>query len=309
MVSRLRYFIRFDHSIDPFWKFDPWRPNFTFDFSLAKEMMGFSTWVLIETFLSWLIIWSDSIILGRFMGTYDLGVYRVGFNIVTFIFVFLTNPINPIAYSAFSRLQSNVPELKSAFSKMVQLLSIISLPAGIGLVVLSHPIASLLFGPKWAGLDYVISVVGLLSSLSYLVSLNPSLFRAIGRPDVNSKLFLVAAIYYIPVYLLFAPYGLRIFCIARLGVGVVGILLHLYACNKVLSIPWNYLWKSIKIPLIASMVMGGGVYAFIHLINPYNWFGLTLSMLCGIIFYTLSVFVFDRSLFDWIVNLTKDSIR
>jgi len=292
-----------------FWKLDPWRPKFKFDFSLAKEMLGFSAWVTLETFLGWLIVWSDSIILGHFMGTYDLGVYRVGFNIVTFIFIFLTNPINPIAYSAFSRLQSNIPELKLAFMKMVQLIAIVSLPAGIGLVLLSHPITLLIFGQKWNGLGYVISVVGLLSSLSFLVSLNPSLFRAVGRPDVNSKLFMAAAIYYIPVYLLFAPYGLQVFCLARLGVSIISILLHLYACNKVFAMPWNYLWKPVKTPLIASIFMGFGVYMFSHLIDPYNLLGLIIAVITGVIFYVSGLYIFDKALFNWGLNLTKQVMK
>ncbi|MDK2834539.1 MAG: hypothetical protein PWP63_1626 [Methanolobus sp.] len=292
-----------------FWRLSPWRPKLEYNFPLAKEMMGFSSWVFLEALLGWVIMWGDSIILGRFMGTENLGVYRVGFTTVTFVFTFLMNPINPIAYSAFSRLQSNIPELKRIFLKLAQLVAIVSLPTGVGLFLLSHPITSVIFGQKWQGLEYVISLIGLGSAFAYLVVLNPSLYRAIGRPDVNSKLLIVSVAYYIPVYLLVAPHGLLLFCLARMGLAILSLSLHIYIANIILGLPWGYLWSSIKTPLIASILMGFSVYALFNIINPYSWYGVVFSVLIAILVYFASIYILDKDLFKWGFSLANEVIK
>jgi O-antigen/teichoic acid export membrane protein len=93
-----------------FWGISKWRPKLDYDFQLAKQLYGFSSWVVLEAFLGWIILWGDSIILGHFIGVKELGVYRVGVTFLMIIFGIFFNPILPVAYSAFSRL--SMPQAK-----------------------------------------------------------------------------------------------------------------------------------------------------------------------------------------------------
>jgi len=36
-----------------------------------------------ESLGAWLIVWGDNLIVGRFLGVHDLGVYRTGWMLVT----------------------------------------------------------------------------------------------------------------------------------------------------------------------------------------------------------------------------------
>lgn len=253
-----------------FLKSSPWRPNLSYDFQHAKKLFGFSSWVTLEALLSWLIMWGDSIVLGYFLGVKELGVYRVGVTSLMLIFGIFFNPILPVAYSAFSRLQSDHEELRQSFLTMNKLIASISLPLGIGLAVLAQPISLLLFGQKWEGMEIVIIFIGMVNTIAWLIGINPEVYRAMGRPDAETKLLVVAIIYYLPVYILAAPYGLFVFCVARLTIAIVSMGLHIFVANKLLRLPFTYLGSCIKLPLLGSLIMAAVVYLLTSLTGSFS---------------------------------------
>jgi len=205
-----------------FWKISPWRPKLTFDFWRAKQLFKFSSWVTLETIILWMLCWGDSIVLGHFLGVKELGVYRVGVLFTTLVFGIFFNPLTPVVYSLFSRLQSNVEELKQLFLKITKLIAFTSLPIGVWLIFLGPSISSVVFGPEWKGIEVVIIILSIKQALTWIVGLNPEILRAIGRPDIYPKIWICLSLFYIPTYILAAPYGLKFFCISRLAVSMIG---------------------------------------------------------------------------------------
>lgn len=282
-----------------FWRISHWRPQLSYDFQLARQLFSFSIWVTLEAFLGWVIIWGDSIVLGHFLGVKQLGVYRVGITFLMLSFGLFFRPIMPIVYSSFSRLQSNISELKSSFLKITQLIAAVCLPIGFGLTVLAKPIVSVVFGQKWQGIEIVISILAISEALSWLVGHNPEVYRAIGRPDVNSKLYAVTALYFLPVYILAAPHGLFVFCLAKFGAVIISIFLHLFVTNRVLYLPFTYLWNLVKVPLAGAIFMGFIIHGITTAVSIYNWAGLILSIIsCGV-FYILSLWVMKKDFVKW----------
>jgi O-antigen/teichoic acid export membrane protein len=296
-----------------FWHLSNWRPDFNFDVPLARQLFGFGVWVTLEALLGWLIVWGDSIVLGHFLGVSELGVYRVGTTFVILAFGIFFDPLRSVAYSSFSRLQSDNAELKRSFLKITKILSAISLPIGFGLALIAYPISSLIFGNKWEGIEIVIAIIGIMYAVGWVVGINPEVYRAAGRPDANVKLLVANAIYFIPVYVLAAPYGLLVFCIARLGVSVVSLLLHFYVANKILKLPFTYLKSYVKSPLIASFVMGALLYGMVNLFDIFEgwqgWLKLIIVITSGVISYLGALWLIDRDLLTQFFRLLREAIK
>ncbi len=296
-----------------FWHVSDWRPAFSFDIALAREVLGFGSWVALEMFLGWLIMWGDSIMLGHFLGVNELGIYRVGTTVILLIFSLFFSPLIPVAYSSFSRLQSNTEDLRASFLRMTQLVATVSLPLGVGLALTAHPISSLVFGYKWQGIVIVILIIGLKESMSWLVSMNTEVYRAVGRPDANAKLHMVNVIYYIPVYVLAAPYGLLVFCLARFAVAAVSLLLHFYVANKLLQLPFTYLRSCVKSPLIASLTMAVLLYGIVNLTAPFEGWGGLLKLIAviigGGISYLVVLRLVDKDLLMQFFRLLREAIK
>lgn len=294
------------------WKVSKWRPGINFDISLAKKLLSFGGWVLIELFFAWLIVQGEFIAIGHFLNINDLGVYHIGTTLVMLIFGTVFNPLLPILYSSFSRLQSQLSELKQSFLKVVRLVAAFSLPIGVGLAILSKSISSVIFGNKWQGIEIVILILGVTYAVSWLVGINHGVYRAIGRPDANSKILWVCVIFYIPVYILAAPHGLLAFCLARLGLEMIYIFLHFFVANKLLRLPFFYLWNSIKLPLIALLPMVVIVYGIINLISFQGWQGLFKlggAVIMGGMSYIIVLYFLDKDFFIQSIALVKKAIK
>lgn len=276
-----------------FWIDSSWRPRLSYDFHTAKQLMGFSFWVVLEALLIWIVGSGDVIVLGYFLSLQELGVYRVGSTFTLFIFAAFFSPLVPIVYSAFSRLQSDQEELRRLFLKICKILAFISLPVGLALALQPKTISALVFGQKWAGIEIVVALNGIMHSIGWLVGVNPELYRAMGRPDINVKLLMIQLCWYLPLYLIFAPYGLIAFCLAQLIASLISIFLHMYLSKRYLGIGFVSIVANIKSILSAIFISGVAIiimsyyFHFSKSIYDMLFNGLTFVTLYLIILYLL----------------------
>jgi PST family polysaccharide transporter len=238
-----------------FWRLCPWRPKLNYDYQLAKQLLGFSKWVMLEGLMVWLIVWGDSVILGHFLGVKELGIYRVGGAFTFFVFGIFLNFWMPITYLTFSRLQSDIYELKQVFLKITTVLASVCIPIGVGLAILAQPISSLMFGQKWNGLGIVIMIISMREAISWLTTPSPELYKALGQPGKSFKLHLIEAVCYVPVFIIAAPYGLNVFCFAGLALAIMACLLHVFVTHRILQMPLTYIWHCTKVSLVAVVPM------------------------------------------------------
>ncbi|MCJ7653804.1 MAG: oligosaccharide flippase family protein, partial [Dehalococcoidia bacterium] len=221
----------------------------------------------------------------------------------------------PVAYSLFSRFQSNHSELKQALLKTVRIIASVSLPIGVGLAILAPSISSVIFGQKWQGIEIVIALIGIMHCIGWLVGINPEVYRAMGRPDINSKLLIAAVVYYIPVYVLAAPHGLLIFCFARLGVAIMAMALHLFVAHRMLNLPFTYLSNCIKSPLIGSLIMAIVIYSTIdvaglldNLNNIVGWLKTIAVITTGIATYVIAMWFIEREFVRRVLILARECV-
>lgn len=282
------------------WRYSHWRPKLSYDRRLARGMYGFGAWVLAESFGAWLIMWGDNLIVGRFLGIDELGVYRTGWMLVTIIFGLVLNPFLPVLYPAFSRMQGDLASLKASFHRTNRVIMSLSLPIGVGLFLLGPEMATVIFGSKWQGLGLVLSVIGLSLGLAWVVGINTELYRAMGRPDINTKLMFVTISLYMPAYYVAAQFNLEVFLYARLGLVFVGIAIQIYVCCRTLNASPFYLWHDGRNFIMAAILMGvsigiarWGLHSAVPAVSQVISLGLLIFV--GIGSYTAVLWMLDRA--------------
>lgn len=282
------------------WNKSRWHPRMRFDLNLARKLFVFGSWVVGESFAAWFIMWGDNLLIGKFLGVHDLGVYRTGWMLVTVIFGLFLNPFLTVIYPTFSRLQDDLPALKNVFHNFNRVVMALALPMGIGILLTGPELVEVLFGNRWQGLGFVLSTIGLMSGMGWLVGMNSELYRAIGRPDVNTKLMLIAIFYYLPAYFIASQFGLKIFVMTRFLVAFVAIPIHIYLCMNMLKLSPFYLWYEGKNIILAALFMGiiiGLLKIVIKFIVPglQSLILFSILILTGVFVYIGSLWVLDRS--------------
>jgi O-antigen/teichoic acid export membrane protein len=227
------------------WRASVWRPSWTYDWNMARSLIRFGFWVMLSSLLAWMILWMDVLLIGMFMNSATLGLYRTGTLFVTTIFTLFLGPIMPVLYSYMSRLQGDPIRLKATLLRVNRLVFLFSALLGAGLFLVRQPLAEVVFGSRWAGVGEVIGWFGLSQGLSWLVSANMESYRAMGRPDIETKVMLIGVVIYIPVYAITAAIGLREFLYVRFLLSVVWIALHWSFCRALLQISPVAMFKCI----------------------------------------------------------------
>jgi len=257
--------------------------------------------VALEGLLGWAMISGDNLVAGHFMSAKDVGLYVFGFNLVVLLVGFFVNPLTGVAYSAFSRFQSDIKELKRMFLESTRIIATIVIPFSFGLSLIADPFTAVVLGSRWYGIEPVIRILAISPSLSFIWILNGEIYKAIERPDLMPKIHLAQILYMIPTYWIAAQHGLNTFCWARASV-IVFLVFHVLVAVKILKLPSNYFWSCIRSPLFAGLIMVLVVYLMENSMAPYtvcDWLNiLKLSgiIMCGAVSYALSLWIIDRGL-------------
>jgi PST family polysaccharide transporter len=281
------------------WRACAWRPRAEFRRAEFARMFAFSKWVLAESALAWLISWGDAIALGHFLGPEALGFYRMGSVVVAFLSNVFFTPLVPVALSALARLQHDAAGFVAALGKLTQMVVLLALPVGAGAAAVGGLAAEAVLGPTWAGAGIVIQLMGLRMGLEWLVGLNSTALAARGRPDLNVKLLVIAAVIAVPVYVGCAPLGLVAFCWARLASAQVINAIAYGLTRPVLGLPAGFLWTRVRAPAAAALVMAAGVWALQRAGVTVGLPGLALAVAAGAALYAAVLAVLDRPTLAW----------
>jgi len=244
------------------WLTNAWRPTFSFDRLLARELLLFGRWVMLSAVIGWFYAWMDAIVVGHYLGSHDMGIYRTGNTLVTMVFGLAFAPMLPVLYSLFSRAQDDVPKLRNALMFVARAIAMVSLPVAVLLFSLQHQIASLIFGPEWTGIAFVIGVLALTHGMTWIVGANGEVYRAVGLPQAETWAMSVTMLPYLIGYLIAIRYGLASFAVARLALAVVGTAIQIWVAFKVLRIPPTDWGKGTFGPLISALAMYAALTAF-----------------------------------------------
>lgn len=238
------------------WRMSHWRPAWHFNMQVAREMLQFGAWLVIEGLLGWFYIWADSLMVGSALGIATLGVYHTGNTFVLLAFAVLMAPLQPVLFSAFSRMQDQTLIAKSLL-KVQRIQFMLALPIGIGLFLLQSEIKNIVFHNSWPGIEKVIGILGLMHGASWLMGSNAQAFKAIGRPDVFTKIMAIGLCYYIPIYAYSLTLGMEVFLWVRLLLFAVSQPLHFIALSKVLGIQPKEVFANASRVIFAAIVSVG----------------------------------------------------
>jgi len=291
-----------------YWSFSEWRPKWTFDIAVSKNMIKFSRWVMLEGLLAWIILWGDSIVIGHYLGVKELGLYRLGSTFIIFASNIFFTPIVHVALSLFSRMQLNIPELKNCYIKLTHIIISLSIPLGVGIAVLAKPIVPVFLSDKWVGTEIVIALMAIRFGIGWFVGLNSTVYTAIGRPDLNIKLLVIVTMISIPAYIFGAKYGLLIFCIVRLTISVIDNCINYFIGKQLLDLPSTYP-NIVILPSLCSLLMAFVIFTLMNVISIHNLMFLIISVVGGVIFYFCCLYILNKEFVIWGYRYISQIIR
>lgn len=277
------------------WRMSHWRPGFTRDSVVTKEIGRFGAWVGATGLLAWFYLWADSMVVGHYLGIHDLGLFNMGGKLPAIVYAMIFAPILPVLYSQLSCIGSDQERMKKLAELAIASLTLIALPIAITLSIFSHHIELVVFGDKWSGLGFVLASMAIMHGYAWIVGMNGEFYRAMGKPNYETIITAVTLIVYLGVYLWVITKGLEAFVMARAALALGALFLHLVILKRILNVSVLSATKRIAIlTFISVMVIYSSKEASI-LISSNPSLQLTFGLLFSGVIMAGALFAMEKN--------------
>jgi lipopolysaccharide exporter len=153
----------------------PYRPRLSL--REWRHMLSYSLWTWAISSVGLLRSRSDSILVGRMLGTAPVGFYSVGAEIAALPTTELVLPLCRAAFSGFSAGRHEQHRPAEIYLRLIAVTTLLTLPAGMGISLLAGPMVALAFGAQWAAAAPVIAILAPAGTMTVLGSVSATLFQ------------------------------------------------------------------------------------------------------------------------------------
>ena len=163
------------------WMLSPFRPAwFRWGYGM-RDLLGFGANVTAFDFVNYFARNLDNILIGRFCGTSELGLYSKAYQLLMFPITAIRAPILAVAYPAMCRLQAQPSSLRQYYNGMVSTVSLLTMPIVGLLYVNAKPLVELVMGSRWLAAADLFEILAITAFIQTPLSLNGTIQLATGR--------------------------------------------------------------------------------------------------------------------------------
>ena len=164
-----------------YWKASSWRPKFSFSRASARDLWGFSGYLMGHRFLYYLHQNADNFLIGRYIGPAALGTYAVAYNVMLTPASRIGGPLQRVLAPAFSRMQDEPERIAAAWARVTRLIGAIAIPGMVALVIVAPDFVPVVLGSQWDNAVPVIQILAWVGILQALQSIDVDILMARDR--------------------------------------------------------------------------------------------------------------------------------
>ncbi len=249
------------------WSMARWRPfRGHFSIRLWRQMAAFSFPLVLEHMADSIRDTFQQVLLGRRLGTADLGQYRYGYQMAGMPAMAIVEIFGYLLFPAFARLSADGPRLRGAFLRALGWTWFAVLPLGALLVVASQPVAVLLLGEEWRPAGTAATAMAGMSVGAALYALGATVMKGAGRSSLVNWLSVVSLGLHLPLVVVLVRFGL-----VGVGIGLsitylVGGIVSVLIARSVAGAPFRDVAKCVGPSTLSATMAFAVVFPLEHLV-------------------------------------------
>jgi O-antigen/teichoic acid export membrane protein len=158
-------------------------PIFYFNLKEVRYFLNFGSFRTGSFLVSFLNTQLDSILIGKFIGVGELGIYDVFKRIVQQPIRLLSPIIQKVTYPLMAKVHKDKQRVTKMFKKILELLNIIRFPILLGIALVAPEITSLFLGEAWADSYLVLQILALVFIFRTIQSFTAQAMLAKGKAN------------------------------------------------------------------------------------------------------------------------------
>jgi PST family polysaccharide transporter len=283
-----------------YWWVNPWRPSFRFNPKQARSLLPYGLNIVCVRALTQILLNTDYLLVGRFLGAAALGVYTLAFRIPNLLIGQFSEIVGQVLFPVYAKMENDTETIKKGLFLTIRYVSLVTIPVGLGLALVAEPFVLTFFTAKWAAAIPVIVAISIATVLDTLTYNFGDVYKAQGKPEVLTKLSIVRGLIVVPA-LWWAVTGPG--TIVAVGWAVVAIslmngLIQLAIARQVLNLSFLMILEALRPAAIGAVIMASvvvGILNFYTDVSPL--LQLILSVTAGGLSYIGSLWWLQYDVF------------
>ncbi|MBB1499144.1 lipopolysaccharide biosynthesis protein [Paracoccus sp. MC1862] len=189
------------------WMLSRWRPGLPRWMPGAGSLVHFGAGITGFNFANFFSRNLDNILIGRYRGNEELGLYDRAYRLLLFPLQQVTNPLSRVMVPALSRMTDQPDRYRSAFLRVIPILLLVTLPGVALAVALADILVPFALGQQWVGSAVIFQALGFAGLLQPLNNPSGWLFISQGRSTEFMRWGIFVALTSIVAFVIGLPYG------------------------------------------------------------------------------------------------------
>ena len=292
------------------WRVSDWRPGIEVSLKHFNDLFSFGINVFGIGLLVFFSRRIDDFLIGYFLGTTALGYYTVAYKIFLSLMQIIQESTRKVSFTAFSKLQDQPDELRSALYNSTRVISLIGIPIFIGTALVTLEFVQLFFGEQWFPSIPVMQVLSFNGVLVAAMSFTGSFITALGKPSCNLALLFISTVTRSLAFLIVIQQGIVMIAVVLVLCNYILLPTNLWVLWKLARVHWLRFLNQIIPSLFASLFMAIAVLGFKYMLTPVLGTQLlfALSILLGALVYLMAAWVLLPDVFYKIVSLVRSAL-
>lgn len=239
----------------------PYKPHISFDLEKTRELFGFGKWILGSSILMFLITQGDDIFVGKLLGITALGFYQMAYKISNMPVTEITRVVSQVTFPAYSKLQDDLPKLREAYLKVLQIVAFLSIPMATLIFILAPDLTRIFLGEKWMPIVPAMQVLAIFGAIRSIGATLGPVYTAKGRPDYPTKLnFMRFILIVILIYPLTVRFGILGTALTVLLATFIQIIVLIYQARVFIQARFLDFGKCLFPPFVSAICMIGVLF-------------------------------------------------
>lgn len=196
-----------------------------------RDLLGFGFGVTLNRAVVYLSYNGDNFVVGRWLGSYALGLYSRAFQLMMLPLSHLGSITVGVLFAAYSRLQTDRTRAASAYLRGIQLGSLLVAPVMAGMVAAGPHLVVGLYGTRWIGATVAMQVLCGVGLLRTVYGATSALTHAFGEVYAEFRRQAVYALLLVAAALAGKPWG-----ITGVAVGAAAAVVFMYFAMAQLAV-------------------------------------------------------------------------
>ncbi len=265
------------------WHYSGWRPSVSgISFEPIRRMWHFACKILLTTITNIVNNNVLNILLGRFYGDRQTGVYNQAYQWNFKAYSLVQNMVNQVAQPVLVDLRSDGEKQLSALRKLMRFTAFVSFPLLIGFAVVSKEFIVLAITEKWlpsVALLQILCIAGAVAPLSTLLS---NLIISKGKSGVYLYITLALCVSQIATMVLISSFGIRTMVVAYTLLNIVWLFVWFFFAHRLTSYG---LWQFFSD--VFPFALSAGVVALLTLLATFSLTSMWLLLIVKIVIFAV----------------------